>query len=249
MQRVEDKSVALSMGPKSRLTRDASRRHTVELSPWPIALFRTLLRIATIVLIALGVHFALDEVMHLTDALPAAERGALRALIILGILAIYAALIAVPFVPGIEIGLSLLMLRGPEMAPAVYVATLCGLSLAYGMGRLLPLTLLRQTFSDLHLRSACRLIDRIAPLGPKERLVVVRGALPRWLGDALVRYRYLSLAALLNVPGNALLGGGGGISLVAGVSGVFSTWATLLTLALAVAPVPLAVWIWDISIL
>lgn len=226
-----------------------AERSPVEVSPWPVGLLRTALRLGTIVLIVLAVHFALEEVMHLTDALPAAERGLLRALILIGILAIYAALIAVPFVPGIEIGLSLLVLRGPDIAPAVYLATLCGLCLAYGAGRIMPLSLLRQTFGDLHIRSACRLIDRIAPLNPKERLVVLRGALPRWLGEALVRYRYVSLAAVLNLPGNALLGGGGGLSLVAGLSGVFAPGATLLTLALAVAPVPLAVWFWDISLL
>ena len=44
------------------------------------------------------------------------------------------------------------------------------------------------------------------------------------------------------MPGSGLIGGGGGICLLAGLTGVFAPRATFLTLALAVAPVPLLVW-------
>jgi len=45
----------------------------------------------------------------------------------------------------------------------------------------------------------------------------------------------------LNIPGNYVIGGGGGIALIAGVSRVYSIPGFLLTILLAVAPVPLAV--------
>jgi hypothetical protein len=46
---------------------------------------------------------------------------------------------------------------------------------------------------------------------------------------------------LINVPGNAVIGGGGGLAFAAGMSGVFSVPAFLLTVAIAVLPVPLAI--------
>lgn len=57
----------------------------------------------------------------------------------------------------------------------------------------------------------------------------------------LLRHRYLALAVALNLPGNTLLGGGGGIALMAGLSGLYPMPAYLTTVAIAVAPVPLLV--------
>jgi hypothetical protein len=47
------------------------------------------------------------------------------------------------------------------------------------------------------------------------------------------------LALAFNLPGNTLLGGGGGIALAAGMSGLYRPVAYLATVVLAVAPVPL----------
>ena len=43
----------------------------------------------------------------------------------------------------------------------------------------------------------------------------------------------------LHIPGNALVGGGGGIALLAGLSGLFAPLPTILAFAVAVSPVPL----------
>ena len=67
--------------------------------------------------------------------------------------------------------------------------------------------------------------------------------MPAFLADKAVRWRYVMLGLLLNLPGNAILGGGGGICLVAGLSGVYAPRATVLTLALAIAPLPLLAWL------
>ncbi|MCK5205042.1 MAG: hypothetical protein KAR15_14265, partial [Desulfobacterales bacterium] len=55
----------------------------------------------------------------------------------------------------------------------------------------------------------------------------------------LSKYRYLTIAVLFNVPGNYLIGGGGGISLACGISRSISWKWFLLTVILAVSPVPL----------
>ena len=57
----------------------------------------------------------------------------------------------------------------------------------------------------------------------------------------LSKYRYLAIAVLFNTPGNYLIGGGGGISLACGITHRISWKWFLLTVVLAVSPVPLLV--------
>jgi hypothetical protein len=61
-------------------------------------------------------------------------------------LLIYAVLIAIPFVPGVEIGISVLAAGGADMAPLVWLATAGGLTLAYMVGRAVPLTWMHSFF-------------------------------------------------------------------------------------------------------
>ena len=72
--------------------------------------------------------------------------------------------------------------------------------------------------------------------------------LPDWLGHRLIKWRYLGLAAVINIPGNSIVGGGGGICMVAGLSRIFTPTATLVTIALAVSPVPLLIWFFGIEL-
>jgi len=58
----------------------------------------------------------------------------------------------------------------------------------------------------------------------------------------LLRHRFLALMVALNLPGNALVGGGG-IGLMAGSSRLFAFPKFILTVAVAVSPVPLMVMI------
>jgi hypothetical protein len=65
----------------------------------------------------------------------------------------------------------------------------------------------------------------------------------------LLRHRYLALAIAINLPGNILLGGGGGLALMAGISRLFSAPGFLATIAIAVSPVPLAIFFFGNQIL
>ncbi len=213
------------------------------------ALLRTALRVAAILALAYAAHLLLNRVMLWTEALPPAMGQSVRTGILGGVLFFYALLIAVPFVPGIEIGFSLIMIRGADVAWFVYFATVAGLILAYLAGRFIPDRWLHRVFLDLRLIRACQLLDTMRPLSPQRRLALMRQRLPGRLGDAAVRWRYLLLAALINLPGSALIGGGGGICLLAGLTGLFQLRATILTILLAVLPFPLAVWIWGPGVL
>ena len=153
----------------------------------------------------------------------------------------YVGLLALPFVPGAEIGLAMLAAFGPGIAPLIYVATVASMMLAYTIGRFLPIGALERFLSLLRMRRAAALVARAAPLSSEARLaMLLDGQSKRMLGLGL-RYRYIALALAVNTPGNSIIGGGGGIMMIAGLSGIFSPLATLLTVVLAVSPVPLAV--------
>jgi hypothetical protein len=58
---------------------------------------------------------------------------------------------------------------------------------------------------------------------------------------ALLKRRYLVLAALLNLPGNVVIGGAGGIAMLAGMSRLYSFPKYLLLVSVAVLPGPILI--------
>jgi len=164
-------------------------------------------------------------------------------------LAAYAVLLALPFVPGVEIGLSLLIMQGSSIAPLVHVATVLGLSVSYGVGRAFATTLPCSFLRSMGLPRACAFVDAMKDLDQPSRLQKLQDAAPQWVGRWIIGHRYVLLALLINLPGNSLIGGGGGILLVVGLSRMFSYPATFLTLVLATAPIPLAVWFLGVDVL
>lgn len=157
--------------------------------------------------------------------------------------AIYVVLMAVPFMPSAEIGLTMLMVFGARIAFLVYVSTVVALVIAYAIGRLIPTPVLTKACRFLGLRRAGDFLQRLAPLPGPERAALLLREAPTRIIPFLVRHRFLALAVLLNVPGNIVIGGGGGIALVAGMSRLFPFPFYLLTVALAVVPVPLIVFL------
>jgi len=206
--------------------------------PGPLSIaLRFILLIAFVLAATWAVHLIRDA-LDLT-IMPINEQWVHRA-VMLGTVA-YIGLLALPFVPGAEIGVAMLSAFGAAIAPLVYAATVVSMMLAYTVGRLLPITLLARQLAFLRMRRAAELVTRAAPLAREERLaLLLDGAPPRTVGLAL-RHRYIALALSVNIPGNVVIGGGGGIMLMAGMSGLFTPLMTLLAIAVAVAPVPLAI--------
>jgi hypothetical protein len=153
---------------------------------------------------------------------------------------IYTLLLALPFVPGIEISVGMLATFGAAIAIQLYVATVAAFVLAYVIGRMVPSRLLSEFFRLIGLTSAEDLMKRLAPLSRKERLAMLVDHAPRRFIPHLVRYRYIALVLAFNLPGNAVVGGGGGIALLAGLSGMFSFPHYLFATSIAALPVPLA---------
>lgn len=149
---------------------------------------------------------------------------------------------AIPFVPGAEVGLALLVVLGARVALLVYVGMVTALTLAYLVGRLVPASAMGAAFAACGLDRAHRLVLQLAPLDAKARLALLAERAPRRIVPFLLRHRHVGLMVLLNLPGNSVVGGGGGIALCAGMSGLFPLPGFLATVLLATAPVPMLFW-------
>jgi hypothetical protein len=167
------------------------------------------------------------------------HRGPLfDAMLLLTVLA-YILLMAIPFMPGIELGLGLILLLGAKGAVLAYVCTLIALSISFFVGRVVPPRLVCRFFHWLHLNSARSLIAELEPLGYQGRLALLYERAPSRFTPFLLEHRYLAIAIAVNIPGNALIGGGGGIGLIAGMSMIVKFRAYIAVLAMAIAPLPL----------
>lgn len=210
-------------------------------SPKPLGPATIALRFVALLAFVLAATWAshlLRDALNL-EVLPENEQQVHRA-IMLGSVA-YIGLLALPFVPGAEVGLAMMTVFGAAIAPLVYAATVAAMMLSYTVGRLLPITALVRLLSFLRMRRAAGLVARAAPLSHDARLaMLLDGAPPRTVGLALC-HRYVALALVVNVPGNAMIGGGGGIMMMAGLSRIFAPLPTFLAVAIAVSPVPLLI--------
>jgi hypothetical protein len=123
----------------------------------------------------------------------------------------------------------------------IYLATVAALTLSYLIGRLVPVHLIASLFRYLGQHRAEGLVRRLEPLNARQRLETLISQAPKRIVPTLLKHRYIAIAVALNVPGNAIIGGGGGIALLAGISGLFTFPRYLAIVSLAVLPVPLAV--------
>lgn len=197
---------------------------------------RVTILIAVLLLATWGAHLVRDALN--LQIRPDNEQQVHR-MIMLGAAA-YIGLLALPFVPGAEIGIAMLAAFGPALAPLIYVCTVASMILAYTAGRFLPIDVLRRVLSSMRMHRAAELVARAAPLSGDDRVAMLLGGQSARALRLAVRYRYVALAVAVNTPGNSVIGGGGGIMLMAGLSGIFSPLATVATIAIAVSPVPLA---------
>jgi hypothetical protein len=139
-----------------------------------------------------------------------------------------------------------MILFGREGVIVAYVATIVGLSLAYLVAQTVPYRITLKWMNKLGLSDATD--------DPKDAIDAIvggrsatQGAAAR-LGNFLLSHRYLTLAVCLNLPGNSVLGGGGGIAALCGLSRQFHWWRYVLTLIVATAPLPLLVLVGQVEI-
>lgn len=155
-------------------------------------------------------------------------------------LVLYVILMVIPFMPGIEISFALFAAYGQQVAIPIYLATILALSIAFLIGRRVPLRLVADCLSSFSLRKAGCYVRTLESMNARQRLETLVDQAPRRVVPTLLKHRYVAVAVALNIPGNVLIGGGGGIALLAGVSGLFTFPRYLAITSVAAMPVPLA---------
>ena len=200
---------------------------------------------ALVYLAKLGVDYLMAKIILFETDEAARMMTGLLITVMIG----YAILLALPFVPGVEIGIAILILEGADAAPVVYMATVGGLTLAFCVGQYVPMVRLVRWCEDLYLCRVAALLQRIHNIPREDRLQAMQDRLPRWLAPIFCNYRYVMLGLAINLPGNMAIGGGGGIMLAGGLSRLFQTQFAILTIICATLPVPLAVWLLGADIL
>jgi hypothetical protein len=133
-------------------------------------------------------------------------------------------------------------LLGGKSALLIYMSTLIALSISYMIGKYFPLHLVHKLLKWLYLNKASELIRQLEPLAPSQRLEFLYVKSPAKYVPYLLKYRYAAIVLALNLPGNALIGGGGGIGLIVGMSRLIPFPKYIFVVSVAVAPVPLFVY-------
>ena len=204
---------------------------------WPITLLKLSSIVLLIILANIGISWLIDQLGF--QFYPGSFKMVERAVIV-G-LVLYICLMAIPFLPGIEIGLILMILLGTKGAVLVYFCTLIALTLSFGLGKIFPPHPLASLLGWLHLSRAESLLRKFDATPPEQRLEFIAGETSTGTMPALLKRRYLILAALLNLPGNVVIGGAGGIAMLAGMSQLYSFPKYLLLVSVAVLPGPILI--------
>jgi hypothetical protein len=194
---------------------------------------------AYLLLVALGIQAARWITEHLHLAVHhSPETDALWHGVVLVAFITYVALMALPFVPGVEVGMALLVTFGAEVALLVYLGTVLALTCSFLIGRLVPERMLVRALKRLRLRRAHALMRRLESLPTERRIAVLLEHVHAPATARALRFRFVAIALALNLPGNAVVGGGGGIGMVAGMSRLCGLTGYVITVCIAAAPVP-----------
>lgn len=205
----------------------------------PLRRYRLAAKIALFLAVLLFLNYAIGWLANLVAFQMWPRHVHAASFLLFATVVSYMLLLAIPFLPGIEVGLMLMAMLGHKGILLVYLCTVMALSLSFLFGRLLPPRHLARALGWFHLTRAREMIDVLGPLGPEERLLFLTRSAPSRIVPFLLRHRYLIIGVLFNVPGNALIGGGGGIGLIAGMSRLFPFPKYLLLVCLAVTPGPI----------
>jgi len=201
--------------------------------------YRRLAKLLFFVLVVLSVNFGGTWLTHQIEFQLFPRHDSMLQFMVLGATLLYILLMVIPFMPGIEIGLALMILLGSKGALLIYLSTVLALSISFAIGRMTPPQLIKRLLNWFHLYKASALVTQLEPLDQQQRLKLLYEKAPSKLVPFLLKHRNLAIVAILNLPGNALIGGGGGIGVIAGMSQIFPYYAFISIVAVATAPVPL----------
>lgn len=206
--------------------------------PWKLVIILTLLAgLATALFI--GGHSAFEWVKGVAEKARTPETLTILCIV-------YAVLLAIPGVPGLEVGLVMMAVFAEVGILAAWLCTIVGLNLAFLGGRKIPRAKLEKWLKPKDVPES-ELPAFAIGKGDTMTLVFERNKLGRkilkWTGPPGGWRRYLLIGLLFNMPGNFIIGGGGGIGLFCGTSDDIKWRWYLLTTTLAAAVIPLMVYL------
>tara|TARA_R110001592_G_scaffold64165_1_gene196973 strand:+ start:14080 stop:14655 length:576 start_codon:yes stop_codon:yes gene_type:complete len=136
---------------------------------------------------------------------------------------IYAFLLAIPYFPGIEVGIAIMIIFGTFGVISVYIATTLGLLAAFLLGKKLR----KNNRPNDHFRKIIisETTEKLSTYSPMFTLMI-----------------------LLNLPGNIVLGGGGGIAMSYGYYRKLSTLKFLISLMIATSPIPILLAVFGVKL-
>jgi hypothetical protein len=152
---------------------------------------------------------------------------------------VYAFCMILPFMPAIELGLVLLAMLNIQGVLMLYLVTVAALMTSYGIGKLIPIDILKRFFDFLHFPKASELLCSAEACDEKEQIDRFIEHAPKRLIPFLLRHRYWVFAVAINTPGNIVIGGAGGIAMMSGLSRLFGFRQFALTILIAVSPLPI----------
>lgn len=158
-----------------------------------------------------------------------AARGLSPGWVIIVTAAIYALALAVPFLPAVELGWMVMAALGTPGILAIWAATPLGLLIAFVLG---------QNLRDWPVLQ--RLQYRLDEAFQTATDNSLHSRLLRFAERYLAAHPYWVLVILVNLPGNWMIGGGGGIGLLAGASGLYHPLRFFLVLIPATGLVSVA---------
>lgn len=177
-----------------------------------------------LICVAIGIHLSID--FSLMKETLEQFRETMGWPVLLGSGLLYIILLSIPFFPGLEVGIAIICLFGTQGIAVMYLCTIIGLNLAYLVGAYLPRSMAKN-IPELEFKSKTTQLKQNKWLQPflKKRTETT--------------VSIVVLALLLNLPGNAILGGGGGISMWYGVKHQLPWKNFILTTIVATLPLPL----------
>ncbi len=153
---------------------------TLEASPKPTGKgIRLAAKIALFLGILVFLNYAMRWLANLVAFQMWPEHANMAAFLLFASIVSYILLLAIPFLPGIEVGLMLMAMLGAKGIVLVYLCTVLALSLSFLIGRVLPPRYLARALGWFHLNRARDLVTSLEPLDTEERLRFLLRSAPR----------------------------------------------------------------------
>lgn len=193
---------------------------------------KAILSIAILICIV-GASFGAKQLL---EFLQTTQDGGNR-LIEISIYGAYILAIGLPFFPSFQIAVAFMLLFGVGHIHVTYTCCVLGFMWPFLIGRTVPVRIVTRVLTALNQPKLVAILTGTEATSDKMLTHLTR-FLPDRFRDFAQTRKYLSLAILLNVPGNVFFGGSAGLLLMSGALRIFSTGGVVLLVLVCLCPIP-----------